>query len=99
MFNLKNLPDQVWITRDSDDETGELCSVVEIWAERPVRTTPKDTRGTMWMNYKLGAFELYHLDKLLGRVPVELAARYFTVPDTDRQVIVCPVVKTSGARG
>lgn len=80
-------PDRVWITRDSDDEAGELSSVCEVWSSRPERCLGKDLdgecRGVMWLDADGTA-------TLLGRYSVAAIKHWIggACPDNDRECVV-----------
>ena len=77
-------PKMLWLTRDSDDISGELSEIIEVWAERPTRSpVPADLGlGACWLPS--------HEDHagLVLRVHRTGAARYFgTLPESDRECI------------
>lgn len=83
-------PEFVRLTRDSDDWTGELSDVVEVWAESPVMSRAEMSDGSpapgvCWMPRSSEA------DGVLGRYSLEAARKFFrTVPDSDRECVVAP---------
>lgn len=78
-------PEFVILTRDAQDETGELSQVVEVWADAP-RMSPEELGpGVTWLPRDLES------EGLLGRYSLESARKFFrTVPDTAREVVRAP---------
>lgn len=83
-------PEFVYLTRDSDDWTGELSDVVEVWADRPVisRAELSDGRpapGCGWFPPTQDS------EGLLGRYSLASARHHFrTVPETDHECVKAP---------
>ena len=81
---------QIWITRDSDPVTGEICDEVDVWSSRPVRHQISAgepelgiARSYMWVS---GEFDI---SGRVAALPLAAARACFPcVPDDDRQCIV-----------
>lgn len=78
-------PEFVLLTRDSQDETGELSQVVEVWADAPRRSAEEGGPGATWLPTNIES------EGLLGRYSLEAARRFFrTVPENSREVVRAP---------
>ena len=75
-------PPVLWLTRDSEDATGVMSGVVEVWGERPTRSRAENGLGASWF-----PTHVEH-EGLLCRVTVAAAEAYFNVaPGTDMEII------------
>lgn len=75
-------PEYVYLTRDCDEETGELSETVEVWREPPELYV--SDIGSLWISC--------HTDEmLLGRYPVSALTRLRTLPETGRECVRLPV--------
>lgn len=82
-------PQIVYLTRDSDDETGELYNYVEIWPAVPHRTRAENGKGACWLGADPSKPDVnVEVMQPLGRYTLDAVRKaHRTLPETDRECV------------